>query len=372
VDRLSAHARRALDETLLLGESNYDDIASNFGVSRAFVLRAKIDLHIGESADEALDRFNALQVALRASLTEGSRPDVNALAKRFWFAASVVSRELALIKTEILALKPLDDDLVESSETLVASEERPSVAWPSVTSVFPDSPLFCRGAFSDVVFAPNPSMSKLPVREYLVKLYEVGGQMRQRALELEETIKRYAEEGVVHPDSIQNLGNVGKTSLAEFRTWKHRVYFKLVTLVDANSPDGRRTCVLLSAHEKKRDDTKPEELERAIRNYEAWVNSLTTDRRVKNMKRNPDDISYWRPLSDAEEVDLDVVRLMQDLQGVVRDAMRRDGVTVAQVAEALKTTEQRIETVLWDTSARIHDLLAVAHVLGVKLGGHEA
>jgi len=362
-EHLPANKKQALDEELLLGDRDYDALATRYGVSKIFILRASRDLGIrAGNSDEALARYSTLGKQIIAAFGRSEQPDETALIAESGFTMQFVKRTIAHAKAELSSPEQSNDGLTESADTIEVE---------TVEDVFPDTgPELYDGRMFTVVFAPNPTGSRYPVRDYLREMYTTGSHHRLRAKELRTIITTYADTGRATSDSIHALsGGSNRTLLAglrEFRVFKHRLYFVVATV--ASHAVDHAYCVLLSAHEKKADLPQSREHERANRNYEAWVNSVTTKtRRVKNP---PDDMN-WNEIDSAGEVQLNLIKLMQDLQAVVRDAMHRDGVSYRDLGDLIDTTEDGVERILWDTSVPLSEVVKAATALGVQLGGRE-
>lgn len=352
--QLQGASRRALDMDVILNDVvDVNVLAKRHGVTPSYAYHAIQAL--GDLAT-VLERYSSLEDELRRLIAAGDKPDDRALADRYGFREpKFVSRESAHLRSEIAAPPKAPKTVTKPTESIRTEFEASS------------DDTFYKGSWADVVFARSLSGTRMPAQEYLQGLYDEGGESRQRALEFRADIRRYADGGGASRDNLKPLR--GSCGFMEFKTFKHRIICRLVQVED-RSGEARRILVLLSSFSKKRDDTDAREIERADALYSAWAEGVA--RGGRKVKRNPEGpASFWRQVDDAESVRLATIRLMQDIQAVVREAMRRDGLGVPALADALGIDDDEAEAILWDTSMPLEDVVAVAILLGVELGARE-
>lgn len=355
-DRLPGPERRDMEEEILLGNVDVDDLSRRYDAARLLVVRTIRDL-TGAGGDP-LGRWSAMCTQARHLLAQGVTPDDKALGQAHGFPPFVVAREVAHIKAQASQPEPSAPEAATPAETVVASDPFADVG-----------PVWLRGDHADVVFAHSTGGSRRPALEYLSGMFATGGAHRQRAIEFQENVFRFATTGWVPRD---NLEKFKRTRLLAFRVFKHRLYCRLVTVEDAASGQRRRMLVLLSAHEKKQDRTPREETDRAHAIYEAWAARM--EGQGHGLSSNPEEPDPLQAIRDGapDLVESATVRLMQDLQAIVRDAMRREGMNEETLARSMGVTREDVEQILWDTTTPLARLVQAAVAAGISLGGREA
>lgn len=356
-DWLPSPKRRDLDERLLLGERDYTALANEFGVSTRFVFNAATELGTRFDHEAALRRYSELEDLITKEVLEGNEPDVDDLVVKLQFPKSLVKREIARVKSILTEPRQVDAETTAPVETLRSES-------PFAADIGPD---FYRGRQSKVVFAPNPTKSRYPALDFLAEMYDAGGEPKARALALRAMVQAMADGGSRPAESTRYIH---MCNIIEFKVFKFRLFAKPVTLEDEHGE--RRVIVLLGGCTKKRDKSDEGEFRRAERNYVSWIDTLEEGTRVKNPKgrrRNPEDID-WNKVDQDNAVQMCVIRLVLDIQAVLRDVMAREGIDMAQLASHLHTTEANVERTLWDV-APLERLAKVANALGVTLGARE-
>lgn len=103
-EHLPANKKQALDEELLLGDRDYDALATRYGVSKIFILRASRDLGIrAGNSDEALARYSTLGKQIIAAFGRSEQPDETALIAESGFPLTehLMASAAASLNTEI-------------------------------------------------------------------------------------------------------------------------------------------------------------------------------------------------------------------------------------------------------------------------------
>lgn len=227
-------------------------------------------------------------------------------------------------------------------------------------------PAFYHGKVWEVELAPlgtgYPTLDYIRGLEAEKKFVEVG--------DFRHLVKDYADNGALPNMKYKALTGAmaGFWELAFGRQRQQRVFTRPVSILLPSKKEVR-VWVILNGFTKKTDATPPNEIARAHRAWNDYLEALAPGgRALKRGKKNPDE-NLDAPDEDSRRL-MSSIKLIEEYQLAIQGYMKRNGITQESLSKKTGLSVVSVAETLDSPYAKLDDLVKIAFDLGLQLHGH--